>query len=98
MTATARFTLVAALLAGTASLATAAHAASAIGLVDGKTLVMFDTETRAVSGTMDVTGVDGLAGIDVRPADKMLYGVTLSGDVVTIDTATGAATVKSTLS
>jgi len=55
MTATARFTLVAALLAGTASLATAAHAASAIGLVDGKTLVMFDTETRAVSGTMDWT-------------------------------------------
>ncbi|MBU1334062.1 MAG: DUF4394 domain-containing protein [Alphaproteobacteria bacterium] len=59
---------------------------------------MFDTEIRAVSGTMDVTGVDGLAGIDVRPADKLLYGVTLAGEVVTIDTASGAATMKSTLS
>ncbi|MFN4209472.1 MAG: DUF4394 domain-containing protein [Devosia sp.] len=98
MTATARFALRAALLLGTATLATAAHAAPAIGLVGGTTLVMFDTETRAVSGTMDVTGVDGLAGIDVRPADKLLYGVTLAGEVVTIDTASGAATMKSTLS
>lgn len=98
MTATARYALRAALLLGTATLATAAHAAPAIGLVGGTTLVMFDTETRAVSGTMDVTGVDGLAGIDVRPADKLLYGVTLAGEVVTIDTASGAATMKSTLS
>lgn len=98
MTATARYALRAALLLGTATLATAAHAAPAIGLVGGTTLVMFDTETRAVSGTMDVTGLDGLAGIDVRPADKLLYGVTLAGEVVTIDTASGAATMKSTLS
>lgn len=98
MTATARYALRAALLLGTATLATAAHAAPAIGLVGGTTLVMFDTEIRAVSGTMDVTGVDGLAGIDVRPADKLLYGVTLAGEVVTIDTASGAATMKSTLS
>lgn len=103
MTATARHTLRAALLLSTATLATAtlataAHAAPAVGLVGGTTLVMFDTETRAVTGTMDLTGVDGLAGIDVRPADKLLYGVTLAGEVVTIDTASGAATIKSTLS
>lgn len=98
MTATARLALGAALLLGATSLSTAAFAASAVGLVGGTTLVMFDTETRAVSGTVDVAGVDGLAGIDVRPADKMLYGVSLAGEVVTIDTATGAATVKSTLS
>jgi hypothetical protein len=95
VTATARLALVAALLAGTAS---TAHAASAVGLVDGNTLVMFDTETRAVSGTMEITGVDGIAGIDVRPADQMLYGVSMAGEVVTIDTASGEATVKSTLS
>ena len=50
-------------------LASAAVAAPAVGLVGDKTLVMFDTETLAVSGTMDVTGVDRLHGIDVRPAD-----------------------------
>ena len=81
-----------ALMAGTAI------AAPAIGLTGDKTLVMFDTQTLAVSGTMDVGGVDKLHGIDVRPADGMLYGVTGSGKVVTIDLSTGAATEKSTLS
>ena len=88
------------LLAGTALvlLTGAAAAAPAIGLTGDRTLVMFDTETLAVSGTMDVSGVERLHGIDVRPADGMLYGVTGDGKVVTIDTATGAATEKSTLS
>ena len=78
-------------LAGTTAIA---MAAPAIGLVGGTTLVSFDTETLAVTGTMDVTGVDGLAGIDVRPADQTLYGVSLAGEIVTIDPATGAATVN----
>jgi hypothetical protein len=47
---------------------------------------------------MEVTGVDMLVGIDVRPGDGMLYGVASDGSVVTIDTATGAATAKSKLS
>nr|WP_297585127.1 DUF4394 domain-containing protein [Devosia sp.] len=96
--ATARLSLIALTVATASTMAGSAFAASAVGLVDGNMLVMFDTETRAVSGTVEVTGVDSLAGIDVRPADNMLYGVTLNGDVVTIDTASGAATVKSTLS
>ncbi|WP_244489074.1 DUF4394 domain-containing protein [Devosia sp. Root685] len=99
MPATARISLIAALALATSGLAIgAANAATAIALVDGNKLVTFDTETRAASATVEVTGVDGLAGIDQRPADNLLYGVTLSGEVVTIDTATGAATVKSTLS
>jgi hypothetical protein len=81
------------------ALGTAASlAAPAVGLSGDSTLVMFDTETLEVSGTMEVSGVDGLAGIDVRPADKMLYGVTLAGEIVTIDTAAGEATVTHTLS
>lgn len=98
MNATARLSLTFLLLSGSAALATAAHAAPAVGLIGGTTLVMFDTDSRAVTGTMEVSGVEALAGIDVRPADQMLYGVSLAGEVVTIDTATGAATVKSTLS
>jgi hypothetical protein len=76
----------------------ASLAASAVGLSGDSTLVMFDTETLEVSGTMEVSGVEGLAGIDVRPADQKLYGVSLAGEIVTIDTATGAATVTKTLS
>lgn len=99
MPATARISLLAALALAASSLAIGAtNAATAVALVDGNKLVTFDTETRAVSASVDVTGVDSLAGIDQRPADNLLYGVSLSGDVVTIDTATGAATVKSSLS
>jgi len=39
-----------------------------------------------------------LVGIDVRPADGMLYGVAGNGDIVTIDLKSGQATVKSKLS
>ena len=72
--------------------APAVFAAPAVGLVGDKTLVMFDTETRIVSGSMEVTGVDSLVGIDLRPSNNTLVGVTPDSTVVTIDTATGAAT------
>jgi hypothetical protein len=58
---------------------------------------MIDSETGMASGTVEVSGVDGLVGIDVRPADGMLYGVSTGGEIVTIDPATGAATVGATL-
>ena len=82
-----------------AALGTAASlAAPAVGLSGGNTLVMFDTETLEVSGSVEITGVDDLAGIDVRPADKMLYGVSQAGEIVTINTASGEATVTHALS
>ncbi|KQI68350.1 hypothetical protein AN189_11125 [Loktanella sp. 3ANDIMAR09] len=77
--------------------ATAAVAAPALGLVGDKTLVMFDTETLAVSGTMDVTGVDSLLGIDLRPSNNTVVGVTPDMTIVSIDTATGEATEMSTM-
>lgn len=95
MNAFSRISLSALIVATSAG---AALAAPSVGLVGGTTLVMFDTETLAVNGTMEVSGVEGLAGIDVRPADKMLYGVSLAGEIVTIDAATGAATVTFALS
>ncbi|WP_417310933.1 DUF4394 domain-containing protein [Devosia sp.] len=99
MSAISRTVLRAALVVATPGLAiSAVQAAPAIGLVGGSTLVMFDTESRTVSETVEVTGVDSLAGIDVRPSNEMLYGVTLDGRVVTIDAATGAATVQTELS
>jgi hypothetical protein len=74
---------------------TAALAAPAVGLVGDKTLVLFDTETLTISGTMDVSGVERLVGIDLRPNNGTLVGVTPDSTVVTIDPATGAATVLS---
>jgi Domain of unknown function (DUF4394) len=70
----------------------AASAAPALGLVGDRTLVLFDTDEPEVTVTVEVAGVDRLLGIDVRPADGMVYGVAADGAVVTIDPATGAAT------
>lgn len=72
-------------------------AAPVIGLVGGNSLVMFDSETPAQVQTKAVTGTAGLVGIDYRPGNKTLVGVTTDGKIVTIDTATGAATELSTM-
>ena len=75
----------------------AAQAATVAGLVDGKTLVMIDTDAKKVTRSVAVEG-GPLVGIDVRPADKMLYGVTADGKILTIDPATGKTTMKSQIS
>lgn len=76
----------------------AAHAAPAVGLKGDKTLVWFDTDKPSEMKVIEVTGVDRLHGIDVRPADKKLYGVAADGTIVAIDLASGAATAGAKLS
>ena len=79
-------------------LAGPAAAQSVAALVGDDTLAIVDVGAKKVSKTMKVTGISGkLHGIDVRPADGMLYGLVSDGSVVTIDPATGKATVKSKL-
>lgn len=91
-----------ALLASVAALgglvSTGAAAASLIALVDGASLAEINPQSWQVGRVVAVDGADRLIGIDVRPADGMLYGVTVSGSVVTIDPATGKATPRSRLS
>jgi len=83
-------------LAASLAASHAAQAGSIIGLVDGKTIVTIDPATRKVTGSADIKGASGaLLGIDVRPADGMLYGVAADGTIVTIDHKTGQATMKS---
>jgi hypothetical protein len=79
-------------------LTNAASAASIIGLVDGKTLVWVDPATKKVTGKADIKGAATIVGIDVRPADGMLYAVSQDGGIYTVDAKTGAATMKSKLS
>jgi hypothetical protein len=89
-----------ALLLGGALTATASasDAATLIGLTADNQLVRIDTETRRAAAPVRVSGAAGkLVGIDVRPADGKLYGLTDSGQIVTIDSATGAATRVSQL-
>lgn len=79
-------------------LALSAHAAPVVGLTGDKTLVWFDTDKPEVTKTVDVTGVDRLHGIDVRPGDGKVYGVAGDGSIVTIDLESGAATAGAKLS
>ncbi|HEX8604081.1 MAG TPA: DUF4394 domain-containing protein, partial [Pseudoduganella sp.] len=53
-----------------------------------------------IDATVAITGLNGgetLLGIDYRPKDGMLYGLTSAARIVTIDAATGVASAKATL-
>jgi hypothetical protein len=80
------------------AVAGAANAASIVGLVDGKSLVWIDPATKKVTGKAEFKGAAAVVGIDVRPADGMLYAVTADGGIYTVDAKTGAATMKAKLS
>jgi Domain of unknown function (DUF4394) len=85
-------------VAASITAATSAHAGTMLGLVEGKWVVAIDPATRKAAKGVDIKGAGRLIGIDVRPADGMLYGVTADGTIVTIDPQTGQATQKSKLS
>lgn len=81
------------------SVAPAAEAISLVGLTNSNSLVLFDSATPSSSSTVSVTGVTGtLLGIDFRPANGLVYGLTDTNNLYTINPFTGAATFVSTLS
>ena len=71
-------------------------AQTVVGLAPANTLVRFSaTAPAAVSASMPISGLNGgdtLVGLDVRPANGLLYAVASSGRLYTIDPASGAAT------
>jgi len=79
----------------------AAQTPVVLGLTDDNRLVGFKVGTPNTLDT-NVT-ISGLApgelvlGIDVRPRDGMLYGLTSTARLITIDPTNGVATVKATL-
>lgn len=74
-----------------------ANAAQVAALIGADTIATVDTAQKKATGSVKVTGISGaLVGIDVRPADGMLYGLVDDGTVVTI-AMDGKATMKSKL-
>ena len=73
----------------------------AYGLTDDGRIVAFKPGTpNVIDASSAVTGLNGgetLLGIDFRPKDGLLYGITSAARIVTIDPATGATTAKATL-
>jgi hypothetical protein len=98
MSSTVKTLTIVSALAATSFIATTAQAGTIIGLVDGKSIVSIDPSTRKVATKTDLKGVASILGIDVRPADGMLYGVADDGNIVVIDVKSGQATMKSKLS
>jgi hypothetical protein len=70
-----------------------------VALGEVNNLVFFNSADPEDAETLVVSGIEGsLLGIDVRPADGRLYGLTATGGLYTIDTTTGVATRVGTLS
>jgi hypothetical protein len=79
-------------------LAAAASDVELIALSPANVLVRFNPARPAETTKTTVRGVNGeLIGIDVRPARQAVYGVSTTNDVYTLDLATGAARLVSTL-
>ena len=76
----------------------AAQAGTLVGLTSDNKLVKIDTGSMQASAPMAISGTGKIVGIDVRPADGKLWGLTEAGQLVIIDPATGAATPGSMLS
>lgn len=78
-------------------MSSAANAAQLAALVGPDTISIVDTAKKSATAPMKVSGLSGpLVGIDVRPADGMLYGLVEDGTIVTI-APDGKATMKSKL-
>lgn len=75
-----------------------AEAATLVGLTADNKLVKIDTATMAATAPMAISGADKVVGIDVRPADGKLHGLTAGGQLVVIDHISGKATPGSMLS
>ncbi|RCJ23261.1 hypothetical protein A6S26_01510 [Nostoc sp. ATCC 43529] len=92
-------TLVVAAIFDLLSVAKPAAAVSLVGLTEDNNLVLFDSSNPTSSTTVSVTGVNGtLLGIDRRPANNLIYGLTNTNNIYTINPLTGVASFVSTLS
>lgn len=95
MTTTSRLALA---TFGMIAAAGGADAATLLGLTADNAIVAIDSETRRAAAPVRITGADGrVVGIDQRPQDGRLYGVTERGQIVTIDPRSGRAAQVSRL-
>lgn len=69
-----------------------------VALAPDDTLVLFDSASPDATRVVKLRGLDApLLGIDVRPLDRKLYGITTRDQLVTVVLPSGVATRVSTL-
>jgi hypothetical protein len=70
-----------------------------VGLTSNNTLVNYNSKSRRSAQAIKIKGVDGnVIGIDFRPANRMLYAITDTDKIYTVNTDNAVATKVSTLS
>jgi hypothetical protein len=78
--------------------APAAHATDFVALTADSRLVAFNADARRAAPPVAIRGIDGtVLGIDVRPANGMLYALSSSSKLYTVDPRTGQASLVSAL-
>lgn len=78
-----------------------AQAVTLVGLTSANEIARIDTSNIAGATTTAISGLavgDRFVGIDLRPKNNMIYGVTLSNNLYTVDELTGVATFVTALS
>ncbi len=97
----ARCALAAAATAALALAAGAAQAVTLVGLTSSNEIARFDTNNIGGATRVVITGLaagDRFVGIDLRPGNNTIYGITLSNQLYTINESTGATTFVAALS
>ncbi|MBP6903075.1 MAG: DUF4394 domain-containing protein [Burkholderiaceae bacterium] len=78
-----------------------AQAVTLVGLTSANQIVRFDTAAMGMEMPMAITGLsmagERLVGIDNRPGDGMIYGVSTANKIYTVNEMTGVATWKADL-
>jgi hypothetical protein len=78
-----------------------AGAATLLGLTSANQLARFDSASVGTSTVIDITGLaagERLIGIDTRPGNAMVYGISTASKLYTINELTGATQMVATLS
>lgn len=77
-----------------ASVLNVANAASLVGLTTDNSLAFFDSSNVAASSLVSIQGLGGerLVGIDLRPTNNTIYGISNASNIYTLDTISGQAT------
>lgn len=87
--------------AAVALLSLSAQAADLVGLTSANELARIDTGNIAAATRVAISGLaagDRFIGIDLRPGDNTIYGITLSNKIYRLNEFSGAATFVAALS
>jgi hypothetical protein len=88
-------------LAAFGAFSASAGAVNLVGITSANELARIDTGNIAAASRTAISGLDAgdrFVGIDLRPADNKVYGITLSNRIYTVDAASGAASFVANLS